>query len=546
MTVNQESHKQPANNLASPALAQLGLHNPQNVYTNLPVAKLVEEALRRQEGWLSNHGAFIAHTGTHTGRSAKDKFVVKGPIHGPTIWWESPYQQAQSEEHFEQLQKDIGQFFSGRDAFVLDAFAGADPKYRLPVRVITELAWHNHFARNLFIPLNSEEIKNAKETDNTWTVIYAPNFEADPNRHGSRSKTQISISLKRKLILIVGTFYAGEMKKSIFSVLNHTLPDHGVMPMHCSANIGKNNDVALFFGMSGTGKTTLSADPERGLIGDDEHGWTDAGVFNFEGGCYAKVIHLDPLAEPEIYRTTQTFGTVLENVVFDPESRELNLDSDALTENTRSAYPLSQIKNALQPSLGGHPKNIVFLAADAFGVLPPISRLSAEQAMYYFLCGYTAKVAGTEKGITEPQASFETAFGAPFLTRPPQVYAELLGKKIAQHNTKVWLVNTGWAGGPYGVGKRIKLAHTRAMVRAALAGELENTTFQTHPIFDLEMPSAVAGLTADLLNPRTAWPDATAYDNQANKLAGMFRAFFQQFEPLVGESIKNAGPKASV
>jgi phosphoenolpyruvate carboxykinase (ATP) len=524
----------------APAALETPSFQAANLHRNLSTPRLVEEAVRRGEGWLSEFGAFIAHTGKHTGRSAKDKFVVRGPIHGPDIWWSSPYQKELSGEHFEQLHADLLEHFKTRDAFVLDAFAGADERYRLPVRIITELAWHNHFARNLFIPCTPEE---ARDHAPEFTVISAPNFRANPSRHGSLCETQIAISLKRKLVLIVGTTYAGEIKKSIFTVLNHLLPAKGVMPMHCSANIGKSGDVALFFGMSGTGKTSLSADPERGLIGDDEHGWSDTGVFNFEGGCYAKVIRLNRDAEPQIFQTTRTFGTVLENVVFDSETRALDLDSDALTENTRSAYPLTQLENAVLPSVGGHPKHIVFLAADAFGVLPPISRLTPEQAMYYFLNGYTAKVAGTEKGITEPQASFETAFGAPFLTREPHVYADLLRQKIEEHGASVWLVNTGWSGGPYGVGRRISIRHTRAMVRAALSGQLEGVETVTHPVFNLHMPLEIEGVPAEVLNPRATWVDGAAYDAQARKLAGMFQRNFQQFEAQVSSAVVNAGPR---
>jgi phosphoenolpyruvate carboxykinase (ATP) len=517
-----------------------GFKNLQAAHLNLSVPQLLEAAIRRGEGWLSDHGAFIAHTGKHTGRSAKDKFVVRGPIHGPDIWWDSPYQNPLDGTHFETLHNDLLEYFAGKEVFVLDAFAGADARYRLPVRIITEFAWHNHFSRNLFIPCTPEEASSHLPE---FTVISAPGFKADLTRHGSRGETQIAISLKRKLVLVVGTEYAGEIKKSIFTVLNHLLPAKEVMPMHCSANIGADGDVALFFGMSGTGKTTLSADATRGLIGDDEHGWSDDGVFNFEGGCYAKVIRLSSEAEPQIFQTTQTFGTVLENVVFNLETRALDLNSDTLTENTRSAYPLSQISNAVHPSIGGHPKHIVFLAADAFGVLPPISKLSPEQAMYYFLNGYTAKIAGTEQGITEPQASFETAFGAPFLTREPHVYADLLRQKIEKHNATVWLVNTGWSGGAYGTGKRISIHHTRAMVRAALSGQLEViASWVTHPIFKLAMPTAVEGVPEIVLNPRATWADGSAYDAQARKLAGMFQQNFKQFEAQVSSAVLEAAP----
>ncbi len=481
----------------------LGRIHPSLLYRNLCTPRLIEQALKRGEGWLTNDGVFIAHTGVHTGRSAKDKFVVQSDS-SADMWWESPYQKPLAEHHFQTLLEDVLEHFEARDTFVLDAFAGADPQFRLRVQVMTEFAWHNHFARNMFIPCTPDQ---TREFSSDFTVICAPGFQADPVRHGARTQTQIVISFEHKIVLIVGTSYAGEIKKSIFTVLNHLLPNQAVMPMHCSANLGANGDVALFFGMSGTGKTTLSADPTRSLIGDDEHGWSDTGVFNFEGGCYAKVIGLNQSAEPEIFQTTRTPGTLLENVVFDLETRELDLNDASLTENTRSAYPLSQISNAVIPSLGGHPKNIVFLAADAFGVLPPISSLTPDQAMYYFLNGYTAKIAGTEKGITEPQASFETAFGAPFLTRAPQVYAELLREKIALHKTKVWLVNTGWTGGAYGVGNRIQIAHTRAMVRAALEGKLNGVEASIHPIFGLLMPLEVEGVPRSVLNPRDSWAD---------------------------------------
>ncbi len=516
----------------------LGRMHPRTLYRNLSTPRLIEEALKRFEGWLTKDGAFIAHTGVHTGRSAQDKFVVKTDS-SDKIWWDSPYQKPLSEQHFQTLLGDVLEHFEARDTFVLDAFAGADAKFRLQVQVITEFAWHNHFARNMFIPCNPTQ---ARDFVGDFTVICAPSFKADPARHGSRTETQIVISFEHGVVLIVGTSYAGEIKKSIFTVLNHLLPAQNVMPMHCSANIGASGDVALFFGMSGTGKTTLSADPTRGLIGDDEHGWSDAGVFNFEGGCYAKVIGLNQNVEPEIFQTTRTPGTVLENVVFDLETREIDLNDASLTENTRSAYPLSQISGAVIPSLGGHPKNIIFLAADAFGVLPPISGLTPEQAMYYFLNGYTAKIAGTEKGILEPQASFETAFGAPFLTREPQVYAELLRKKIAQHGTKVWLVNTGWTGGAAGVGKRIPIAYTRAMVRAALEGKLEGVATSRHPIFGLHVPINVEGVPSAVLNPRDSWTDQDAYDLQARKLAQMFTKNFVQFEPGASDLLNNSNP----
>ncbi len=537
MTATEKPHSPTS---TSNPLEVHGFSGVNQVFHNLPTASLVEESIKRGEGWLSVNGAFIAHTGIHTGRSAKDKFVVRSAASSPDIWWNSPYQNPLEPQQFDALHHDIVQHYRGKEAFVLDCFAGADPAYRLGVRVITENAWHNHFARNMFIPCTTQETRDF-EAD--FTVISAPSFKANPERHGSRCETQIVISLEQKMVLIVGTSYAGEIKKSIFTVLNHLLPPRKTMPMHCSANVGADGDVALFFGMSGTGKTTLSADPERRLIGDDEHGWSNDGVFNFEGGCYAKVIKLDAEAEPQIYRTTQTFGTVLENVMFDLETRELDLDSDALTENTRAAYPLSQLENALIPSRAGHAKHIVFLAADAFGVLPPISRLTPEQAMYYFLNGYTAKVAGTEKGITEPQASFETAFGAPFLTREPHVYANLLREKIKTHGSSVWLVNTGWVGGAYGIGKRISIAHTRAMIRAALSGQLDRAPTTKHPVFNLFTSLEIPGVPREILEPRATWADGAAYDAQAQKLAGMFVKNFEQFKAVVDDAVRIAGPK---
>ncbi len=519
-------HPQAIRNTIPEASDILKRIHPRTLYRNLSTPRLIEEAVKRSEGWLTDNGAFVAHTGVHTGRSAKDKFVVQNQQIS-NIWWDSPYQKPLSEQHFQTLLGDVLEHFEARDTFVLDAFAGADAKFRLNVQVITEFAWHNHFARNMFIPCTPDQTMGFSSD---FTVISAPSFKANPARHGSRTETQIVISFEHRVILIVGTSYAGEIKKSIFTVLNHLLPAQNVMPMHCSTNIGASGDVALFFGMSGTGKTTLSADPTRGLIGDDEHGWSDAGVFNFEGGCYAKVIGLNQTAEPEIFQTTRTPGTVLENVVFDLETRVLDLNDASLTENTRSAYPLNQISNAVIPSLGGHPKNIIFLAADAFGVLPPISSLTPEQALYYFLNGYTAKIAGTEKGINEPQASFETAFGAPFLTLSPQIYANLLRKKIAQHGTKVWLVNTGWTGGAYGKGTRIPLVYTRAMVRAALEGKLEGVATIRHPIFGLHMPIKVEGVPCSVLNPRDSWADKNDYDTRALKLSQMFSQNFAQFE----------------
>ena len=411
-------------------------------------------------------------------------------------------------EHFETLRKDLLASLSGAELFVQECYAGADPKYRLPVRVITEYAWHSLFARNLLIVDPDAQKEHVPEL----TIIDSPSFRADPARHGTNSDVVVVLNFASRLVLIGGTSYAGEIKKSVFSTLNYLLPLAGVMPMHCSANIGSAGDVALFFGLSGTGKTTLSSDPERGLIGDDEHGWSDRGVFNFEGGCYAKTIRLSAEAEPQIYATTRRFGTVLENVAIDPETRRLDLDDDRLTENTRAAYPISFISNAVPSGQGGHPRNIVMLTADAFGVLPPVSRLSSEAAMYHFLSGYTAKVAGTEKGVTEPKATFSTCFGAPFLPLPPSRYAEMLGERIARHQARVWLVNTGWTGGPYGTGTRMKIQHTRAMIHAALSGALDNVPFARDPIFNLDVPQSCPDVPADVLNPRNTWSNKADYD----------------------------------
>jgi phosphoenolpyruvate carboxykinase (ATP) len=445
-----------------------------------------------------------------------------------------------SPEAFDTLHRDILAFLAGSTLFVQDVAAGADPAYRVPVRVITSYAWHSLFARNLLIvPPDGH-----RGVGEPLTIIDAPHFKADPARHGCRSDVVVALNLAKRLVLIAGTSYAGEIKKSVFSTLNYLLPQQDVLPMHCSANIGAGGDTALFFGLSGTGKTTLSSDPTRGLIGDDEHGWSDRGVFNFEGGCYAKTIRLSPVAEPEIYATTRRFGTVLENVVIDPESRRLDLDSDRLTENTRAAYPISFISNAVPSGMGGHPRHIVMLTADAFGVLPPIARLTPEGAMYHFLSGYTAKVAGTEKGVTEPKATFSTCFGAPFLPLPPGRYARMLGQRIARHGSHVWLVNTGWTGGGYGAGTRMKIAHTRAMIHAALSGALDHVTYTRDARFNLDVPTSCPDVPGDVLTPRRTWADGAAYDAQADKLARMFVDNFTAFAADVDPRVVAAGPRA--
>jgi phosphoenolpyruvate carboxykinase (ATP) len=524
-----------------------GMTGLAKVHWNLTPPQLYEEAIRRGEGVIADQGPLVCRTGQHTGRSPNDKFVVRAGESAARVAWGSvnkPMEPAQ----FERLRQDLFAHLRGRELFALDCAAGAADAFRLPVRVFTEYAWHSLFCRNLFIvdpatqgvagPHGAQERHEAP-----FTVIDVPSFSADPALHGTNSGVFIALSFEHRLVLIGGTSYAGEMKKSIFTVMNYLLPMRQALPMHCSANIGEADDVALFFGLSGTGKTTLSSDQSRRLIGDDEHGWSDEGVFNFEGGCYAKTIRLSREAEPQIYATTRRFGTVLENVIVDPVTRVLDLDADRLTENTRAAYPLSFIDNFVPSGVGGHPKNIVMLTADAFGVLPPIAKLSPEAAMYHFLSGYTAKVAGTEKGVTEPKATFSTCFGAPFLPLAPQVYAKLLGERIAKYGADVWLVNTGWSGGPYGVGKRMKIAYTRAMINAALSGALASVPYEVDAIFNLAVPTSVPGVPSEILNPRGTWPRAADYDVQARKLARMFADNFKAFETSVGPAVKAAGPK---
>jgi phosphoenolpyruvate carboxykinase (ATP) len=507
---------------------------------NLSDAALCEEAVRRGEGMLAADGPLVCLTGQHTGRSPNDKFIVREPSSAAAIAWGN-VNRAMEPAQFEALERDILASLSGTELFVQDCYAGADPQYRLPIRVITAFAWHNLFARNLFIVDRTCTAGIHEEPQ--FTIIDAPTFQAQPERHGTRSEVVIALNFARRLVLIGGTSYAGEIKKSVFTLLNYLLPLRGVLSMHCSANIGAGGDVALFFGLSGTGKTTLSSDPDRQLIGDDEHGWSDEGVFNFEGGCYAKTIRLSQEAEPGIYATTRRFATVLENVVIDPKTRCPNFDDDRLTENTRAAYPLAAIANAVPAGRGSHPRNIVMLTADAFGVLPPIARLSPSGAMYHFLSGYTAKVAGTEKGVTEPKATFSTCFGAPFLPLPAGKYAGMLGEKITRHQAKVWLVNTGWTGGPFGVGKRMKLAYTRAMIRAALTGGLDGVGFEVDPFFNLEVPRTCPDVPSEVLNPRSTWSDPAAYDAQARKLAQMFVENFKKFESEVAANVVAAGPR---
>ncbi|MGA9382184.1 MAG: phosphoenolpyruvate carboxykinase (ATP), partial [Phormidium sp.] len=472
-----------------------------------------------------------------------DKFIVKEPESEQHIWW-GKVNQPFDPLKFENLYARMLAYLQGRDLFIQDCYAGADPNYRICVRVITETAWHSLFARNLFIGPSQEELTSFVPD---FTIINLPNFHAVPDLDGTRTDTFIIVNFARRLILIGGTSYAGEIKKSVFTILNYLLPHKKVLSMHCSANIGADGDTAIFFGLSGTGKTTLSADPNRTLIGDDEHGWSDQGTFNFEGGCYAKVIRLSPVAEPEIYKTTRTFGTILENVAINPVSRRLDLDDDCLTENTRAAYPLSHIPNASRTGLGNHPKNVIFLTADAFGVMPPIAKLSKEQAMYHFLSGYTAKVAGTERGMgSEPEATFSACFGAPFMALHPSVYAELLGKLISEHNVKVWLVNTGWTSGPYGVGHRMSIKHTRALLTAALTGALDDVVMEEDSVFGFSVPERCPGVPKDVLKPRFTWRDPAAYDLQAQKLAQMFIDNFQQFTDVVDAQVMQGAPRMAI
>jgi phosphoenolpyruvate carboxykinase (ATP) len=519
-------------------LEMQGLRGLGNVYWNLSTPMLYEEAIRRQECRLAEMGSMVVRTGQHTGRSPDDKFVVREPSSEDKVWW-GKVNRPVDPDQFDRIRQRMFAYLKGRDLFVEDCFVGADAAYRLPVRVITTRAWHSLFARTMFISPCHEQLVEHKPG---FTVIQAPSFQANPENDGTRSDVFILLNFAEKLVLIGGTEYAGEIKKSIFTVMNYLLPQRGVLSMHCSANIGADGDVAIFFGLSGTGKTTLSADASRTLIGDDEHGWSDDGVFNFEGGCYAKIIRLSPTAEPEIYATTRAFGTILENVGFDRTTGKIDLDDESLTENTRAAYPISFIPNASTDGIGGHPRTIFMLTADAFGVLPPIAKLTPEQAMYHFLSGYTAKVAGTERGVTDLHPLFSTCFGAPFMALPPAVYAGLLGERIAAHDASVWLVNTGWTGGPAGVGKRMEIGHTRALIRAALAGQLADVPTQRDPVFGVDVPQSCPGVPPEVLTPRTTWEDPEAYDAQARRLAGMFAANFAQFSEQVPAGVRNAGP----
>ncbi len=518
-----------------------GLAPRGTVHWNQTPPELIEAAVRRAEGQLADMGPFVAVTTPFTGRSPKDKFVVRDAASESHVDW-GVVNQPISPAHFDLLLADVKSYLNDLgELFVQDLYCGADPAHRLAVRYVTPNAWHASFVRNMFIRPDAAALPTFAAN---FSVLHAPEFKADPARHGTRTDTFIVLNLAARTILIGGTRYAGELKKAMFTVMNYYLPLAGVMPMHCLANVGTDGDTALFFGLSGTGKTTLSADPARGLIGDDEHGWSGDGIFNFEGGCYAKAINLSAEGEPDIYATTQMFGTILENVVLNPGTRTVRFEDQSLTENTRASYPIHYIKNHVPSGRGGHPKHVVFLTADAFGVLPPIAKLTPEQAMYYFLSGYTAKVAGTERGVTEPQATFSACFGAVFMVWHPTRYAELLRAKLTEHGSHVWLVNTGWTGGAYGVGSRMKLSYTRAMLSAVLGGALERAEYVTHPIFGLAMPTSAPGVPDGVLDPRGSWKDGAAYDAQATKLAKMFRENFTKFggNPIA-KAAEAAGPR---
>ena len=516
-----------------------GLSNLDDVYWNLPVSALIEKAIQRGEGVLAEPGTLVVRTDPHTGRSPNDKFVVQYNDGTDDIWW-GKVNRPIAPEKFDRLHLRVRSFFQGKEAFVLDAAVGAHSDYKLPVRVVNQNAWQNLFARHMFLRLSADDIPGQVPE---FTVLHAPECFANPAEDGTKTGTFVSLDFKKKLIVIGGTRYGGEIKKSIFTVMNYLLPKRGVLPMHCSATLGAGGDTALFFGLSGTGKTTLSSDPDRGLIGDDEHGWGDDGVFNFEGGCYAKTIRLSEKYEPIIWDATHQYGSVLENVIFDENSRTFDFDDGSITENTRVVYPIYLVSNYVEEGRGGHPTNIFFLTADAFGVLPPIAKLTKEQAMYYFLAGYTSKLAGTERGLgKEPQATFSACFGAPFLPLHPRVYAELLGQKIEKHNVNVWLLNTGWTSGPFGVGERMYLPYTRAMVAAALSGELDSVAYETEPFFCLSVPTSCPNVPAEILNPRTTWADKTAYDAQARGLIDRFEKGFAEFKGEVTKETANAGP----
>ena len=538
---NSEAERDAGHARSPVGLEELRIKNVNNIYWNLTTPALYEQIIRRREGIIALNGPAVVRTGAFTGRSPDDKFIVQEPTTEYQINWGNANRPFQ-EFNFNRVYYRMLAYLQGNDIFVQDCYAGADEKYRLPIRVITEYAWHSLFVRNLFIQLKSN--KEYQTFNPEYTIMNLPKFHGVPELDGTNSEAFILLNFAKKLILIGGTSYAGEIKKSVFSLLNFLLPAQGVLSMHCAANEGPEGDVALYFGLSGTGKTTLSADPSRSLIGDDEHGWSDDGVFNFEGGCYAKVIRLSEEAEPDIYATTRKFGTVMENVVFDPHWRTLDLNDDAFTPNTRAAYPLSHINNIVESGKAGHPKNIVFLTADAFGILPPIAKLTPDQAMYHFLSGYTSKLAGTERGLgSEPQATFSTCFGAPFMPRHPSVYAQLLGDKIKKHKVNCWLVNTGWTGGAFGTGHRMSIRHTRALLHAALEGNLSKVDFQKDQLFGLNIPVQCRNVPKEVLNPKNTWKNKKDYDVKAKLLAERFIKNFGKYEEHVTEQVRNAGPK---
>jgi phosphoenolpyruvate carboxykinase (ATP) len=538
--------KTPAQDEAQAVMSDYGLENHgltqlRLAYWNLPTEALYEEISFRREARISHRGAVVVRTGKHTARSAGDKFIVKEASTSDNVWW-GEYNRPFSEDKFNELYNRLQGFLQGRDVFVQDCFAGADAEYRLPIRIISEYAWISHFARNMFLlPKTNEEYRRHIPD---FTIIAVPSFKAVPMIDSTPGNTFIVLNFAQRLCIIGNTAYAGEVKKSVFTILNYLLPLEGVMPMHCSANVGKEGDVAIFFGLSGTGKTTLSADPQRGLIGDDEHGWSDTGVFNFEGGCYAKVIQLSPAAEPQIYATTRMFGTILENVVYDPVTRMIDLDDDEITENTRASYPLEYIENSVAEKAAGHPKNIIFLTCDASGVMPPIAKLTPDQALYQFISGYTSKIAGTEVGLgKEPEMTFSACFGAPFMVHHPYFYADLLKRKMLKYGVHCWLVNTGWIGGPYGIGKRISIRYTRSLLNAALSGKLLTVAYTTDPVFGFQVPQSCDDIPANVLNPGDSWSDKEVYMQKYRELASRFIENFKKFEEGCPPEVKNAGPK---
>ena len=516
-----------------------GFKNLKSAHWNHRPARLYQMAIERGEGDITSHGVFLVQTGEHTGRSAQDKFIVRDETTQETVWWDN--NKSMTTEQFDNLLEDMHHYAENKEIFIQDLFCGSDQEYRLPSRIYTEYAWHSLFIQNLLIEPSKKELEHF---DPEFILIHLPRFCANKRRHGSRDKTMIALNFQRKIALISGTSYAGEIKKSVFSMLNFTLPEKHVLPMHCSVNIEKNkSDSAIFFGLSGTGKTTLSADPNRILIGDDEHGWSTKGVFNFEGGCYAKMIHLSAESEPAIYATTQRFGTIIENVPMDSHSRILDFDDNSLTENTRAAYPLSFIPNASTTGIAGHPKTIIMLTADAFSIFPPLARLTPSQAIYHFLSGYTSKIAGTEKGVIEPEATFSTCFGAPFMPRHPSIYGDLLCEFITKHHVNCWIINTGWTGGVYGIGSRMPIKQTRILLSAALNDQLNDVPFRRDPYFGFDVPITVPHADCSLLNPSETWHDKDAYDVQARQLVDMFMRNFEQFNAYVDDDVKAAAPK---